>query len=205
MDRTMVKASSLANGIVFQTYSRARKISEAFYVFRSTFETLETVGYAVQPSSSSYAVFQRDDFNGTVSIRFAWLNHSGDRLFGWEETVVLNYAELMAFVRASAEADGPKKWRRLSIPPHRRQPRLVFRCNERLRECLGSKAIQRKLVKFLRDNFKWPRAERVEFYSDFVPYNFFFQEYYNGKPAMCGGVILHGQEDMAKAHYSIHT
>jgi len=107
--------------------------------------------------------------------------------------VVLDYEKLMEFVRASAEADGPNEWRCLSLPPRRKRPRLVFRCHERLRECFGNKTVRHKLVKFLRDNFKWPRTERIEFYSDYVPYSFFFREFRGDTPVMCGGVILHGQ------------
>ena len=163
-----------------------------FYVFCNTFEDLDALGYVIRCDSNSYAVFQRNDFDGTVSIQFDWLSRSGDQFVGRRETVVLDYGELMAFIQASAGNGGPKEWRCLSLPPRRKRPQLVFRCQERLRECLGNKAVRRKLVKSLRDHFQWPRAERIEFYSDFVPYSFFFQEYCGGKPAMCGGVILHG-------------
>lgn len=205
MNRTMVKMRCVADGIEFRTFSKAAGKSSGFYVFRNTFEDLEALGYAIRCDSNSYAVFRRDDFDETVSIRFDWISRSGDRLLGREETVVLDYGELMAFVQASAQADGPKEWRSLSMSPQRRLPRLVFCCAKRLRECIENKTVRHKLVKFLRDNFKWPRTERIEFYSDFVPYSFFFREYCNGKPAMCGGVILHEQDDMSKAYYSIHT
>jgi len=201
----MVKASCVADGIEFKTFSRAKGRSSGFFVFRDTFDDLAALGYVLRCDSDSYAVFRRDDTDRTVSICFDRLRSSGDRLFGWRETVVLDYEKLMEFVRASAEADGPKEWRCLALPPHRKLPRLVFRCHERLRECLGNKTVRHKLVKFLRDNFKWPRTERIEFYSDFVPYSFFFREFRGDTPVMCGGVILHGQEDMAKAYYSIHT
>ena len=205
MSRTMVKASRIADGFEFRTYSREKGLSEGFYVFRSTFEDLEQRGYAAQISSGPYAEFQRNDFDGTVKIRFVRLNRSGNRLSGEEETVVLSYGDLMAFVRISAQADGPTAWRGLDVSLRRARPRLVFRCHERLRECLDSKAVRRKLVKFLRNNFNWPYSERFEFYTDFVPYSFCFQEFCDGKNVMCGGVILHGQEDMATAYYSIHT
>lgn len=205
MNRTMVKARCVADGIEFRTFSRAKGMSSRFFVFRNTFEDLETIGYAIRCDSGSYVVFQRDDADRTVSISFDWLTVSGDQLLGWKETVTLDYEALMVFVRASTEADGPQEWRCLSLPPRRKLPRLVFRCQERLRECIGNRLIRRKLVKFLRDNFKWPRTERIEFFSDFVPYSFSFQEFRGDTPVMCGGVILHEQDDMAKAYYSIHT
>lgn len=50
--------------------------------------------------------------------------------------------------------------------------------------------------------FHW---DEIRFYNDFVPYSFFFREFRGGQPGICGGLILHGQENMAKAQYSIHT
>lgn len=205
MDRTMVIMTCVADGFEFRTFSREKGKSRDFFVFRSTFENLAAYGYTIQDALESYAVLHCDHSAGTVNLRYAWLNRSGNQLSGWEETVVLDYEKLMAFVRDSARDDGPKEWRCLTAPSRRTQPPFVFRCSERLRECLENKAVRRMLVKFLQRNFMWPRAERIEFYSDFMPYSFFFQEYCNGKPAMCGGVILHGRDDMSTAYYSIHT
>ena len=36
-------------------------------------------------------------------------------------------------------------------------------------------------------------------------YSFFFREFRGEKSCLCGGLILHGQEDMSKAYYGIHT
>ena len=62
-----------------------------------------------------------------------------------------------------------------------------------------------KLVHFLRDEFRWSRSDRIEFYDDFVPHSFVFKEFRDGQPTMTGGLILHNQDDMQKASYSIHT
>ncbi|MCH5174248.1 MAG: hypothetical protein J1D85_08610, partial [Bacteroidales bacterium] len=63
-----------------------------------------------------------------------------------------------------------------------------------------------KLGKALATNFNWPGADEVRLANDFVPYSFFFQEFRNGRPCLCGGLILHSQEeDMGKAYYGIHT
>ena len=70
--------------------------------------------------------------------------------------------------------------------------------------------VYRKLMKFLRTRFQWPDTDEIVLYGDFEPYSFLFREYRRGKggdleAAMCGGVILHGQEDMKTAYYSTHT
>lgn len=53
--------------------------------------------------------------------------------------------------------------------------------------------------------FNWPDADEIHLFNDFVLYSFFFREYRNGRLVVCGGLILHGQEDMSKAYYGIHT
>lgn len=174
MDRTLVKAACIANWIKLRTVRRGCEPLDEIAVSRDTFEALAERGYAVQIGTNTFAVFQRDDPRGTVSVRLAWLDRCGNKLSGWEEDVVLDCEKLMAFVRASAAHDGPKEWRGLSVAPRMSRPRMVFHCNERLRDCLGNRTVRHKLVKFLRDNFQWPRAERIEFYSDFVPYSFTF-------------------------------
>lgn len=54
-------------------------------------------------------------------------------------------------------------------------------------------------------NFNWPRSDEVHLYNDFTPYSFFFREFAGGRACLCGGLILHGQEDMNKAYYGLHT
>lgn len=205
MERIMVKAYCRAIGIEFRMFSRKKGRFGEMYVFRSTFKDLENHGHAVQHGSESYVMLQRDSFNKTVDVQFAWFSHKGNQFSGSEEAVTLDYEKLMAFVKSSAKSGGPREWRGLSCLPRRGRPRLVFHCHERLRECLDNKTVRRKLIKFLRNNFNWPRSEKIEFYTDFVPYSFFFQEFCGGKNVMCGGAILHGQEDMEKAYYAIHT
>lgn len=76
---------------------------------------------------------------------------------------------------------------------------------EDLHAVLENALVRRKLVRFLRDQFRWPYSERVEFYDDFMPYSFIFKEIRGGEPVMTGGLILHGQEDLEHAYYSMHT
>ena len=108
MDRIMVKVTCIADWIKFRTIRRGYEALDGIAVSRGVFEDLEAHGYAAQNGSNSFAVFRRDCFRGTVSIRLAWLNYCGRRLFGWEECVILDYEKLMAFVRDSAVPNGPK-------------------------------------------------------------------------------------------------
>ena len=108
MDRTMVKAVCIEDWIKIRTVRRGCETLDEIIVSRSVFEDLAAHGDAAQNTPDSFAVFERDDFRGTVSIRLAWLNRCGNKLSGWEENVVLNYEKSMAFVRAALSLAGHK-------------------------------------------------------------------------------------------------
>ena len=109
----------------------------------------------------------------------------------------------MEHLRESQQGE-PVVWKTFSMVL-RRQPQIVFKSRRNLHAVLENAAIRRKLIRFLRDQFRWPYSEQIEFYDDFMPYNFIFKEIQAGEPVMTGGLILHGQEDLKKAYYSIHT
>lgn len=81
----------------------------------------------------------------------------------------------------------------------------MFKSRKNLHAALANGVIRRKLIRFLRDQFRWAYAEKIEIYDDFMPYSFFFRETRGGETGLSGGIILHGQEDMKTAYYSIHT
>ena len=204
-DRTLVKASAMENCIVFRTVSRSRKSPKRFYVTRDELAKLETQTSVTTHDGWSFAILWRDAQADTLEIQFTWLSGGGHALTGWEEKVIVPYGPLAAFVQESTQEGGPQEWKALSMDFSNRSPRLVFDAKKTLHAILNNGVVRRKLVRFLRDGFNWPRSEQIRLYSDFVPYGFFFREIRDGKAIMCGGLILHGQEDMSKAYYSVHT
>ena len=80
---------------------------------------------------------------------------------------------------------------------------IVFVDKEGLRKCLENRTVRGKLARALRDNFRG--ADRVEFYHDFEAYSFMFESYRAGRSSIVGGLILHDQGNLKKAHYSVHT
>lgn len=46
---------------------------------------------------------------------------------------------------------------------------------------------------------------KVEPYDDGAPYSFFFEEVTPRGTGICGGIILHGADNLQKAQYSVHT
>lgn len=203
--RTLVKVTASENCIIFRTVNRSRKSPKRFYVTRDEFARLETQVSVTTYDGWSFAILRRNTLMDTLTIQFTWLSGSSHALTGWEETVTVPYGRLAAFVRESVQEGGPQEWKALSIDFSNRRPQLVFDAKKTLHAILNNGVVRRKLVRFLRDNFNWPYTEQIRLYSDFVPYSFFFREFRNGRAVMCGGLILHGQEDMSKAYYSVHT
>lgn len=203
-NRALVKISATKNCIGFRTVTPTEKSPHRFYVLRDSILALEAKSRVIEQDCASFAVLRRDKAGGTLSIRFVWLSGSGCQITGREETVTLPYDKLLEFMDDSATENGPKEWNTLSVEASR-TPRLIFCGQENLHDALRRKAVRRKLVRFLRDHFQWGSSDEIRFYNDFVSYSFFFREFRDGQPGMCGGLILHGQENMARAQYSIHT
>lgn len=201
---TLVKAYAEEYGIDIRTVSRSRKSPHRFYILRDALADLEHNTRIIVRDIRSFAVLYRNICAGTLEIEFNWLNGNGYNLMGWEETVVLPYEEFAAFVHNSTMG-GPSEWKTLSMDNSVRRPKLIFNSRENLHKALQNGTVRHKLVRFLRDGFQWPDAERIELRDDFMPYSFLFREIKNGKTALSGGLILHLQDDIQKSYYSIHT
>lgn len=65
--------------------------------------------------------------------------------------------------------------------------------------------LRHKLGKFLDQHFHWYNYERIVLTDDYLPYSFFFEGYMVQGTKTCGGVILHGEENIQTAKYGIHT
>ena len=116
---------------------------------------------------------------------------------GVEQTVRLRWSAFRAFLETCRQPDGPKDFKAISLDVSRR-PRLVFDGNQaNLRAAIGNAQVRHKLGKALMTNFDWPDADEIHLYNDFTPYSFFFREFRGEKSCLCGGLILHGQEDMS--------
>lgn len=204
--RTMVIATAGENCIDFRTVSLKRKSPQRFLIVREWLETLEDGRAEVVSDIHSFASLRRSEATGLLTIDFTWLNGlCGGEVHGWEESVTIPYAPLLAFMGESTRDGGSETWKHLSVCPKSR-PRLVFHDKERLRECVANKTVRGKLARALRDNFHSPCVERIDFYHDFAPYSFFFREVRNGHGSICGGLIFHNhQNDLKKAGYSVHT
>ncbi len=202
-DRTMVKLTASGDYIVFRTVSMKRK-SPHFYVRRSKLLALSEARYLID-CDGSFAKFTAEPDTDSLHITFHWIDNLGnDKFSGRRETVIIPLEESMRFVSQSAEENGPRQWYCLS-QKQSNSPHLIFHSRRNLKEAVADKTTRHKLVRFLRDHFNWYRATEIVFTDDFVPRSFFFTEYIGKMRGTVGGVILHGQENMATAEYEIHT
>lgn len=204
-DRIMLKMERINNSFAIW-YLNRDKSSPIFLADCNELLHLRDQPRVITQNMYSFITFVKKNSSDVINLGFTWLNEEGNRLVGWRDWVFLPYSKLMAFIEASVQKGGPTKGQFLSvIPDKEKHPHIVFCDTDRLRECLSRKDVRRKLLRFLRDRFQWPGREEIRFYNDFVPYSFVFQEIYNGKVGITGGLILHGQEDMDTAYYAIHT
>jgi len=191
--------------ISLRTVSRFRKSPHHFYIPCSRLAELEHTSQIIVQDIHSFAVLRRDYRAGTVEIELTWLSSDNYSVSGYKETIILPYEQMTTYLNKSILENRPVVWKALSIDLSNKRPQLVFKSRKNLLTALEDNTIRHKLVHALRDEFHWPQAEKIEFFDDFLPYSFIFWEIKNGKPAMSGGLILHQQDDISKAYYSVHT
>ena len=206
-DRILFRAHANESTIDIQTVSPRMKSPHHFYICYDEFDRLRENGRIISSDIRSFAKIELDEKHDRIAFDFTWLTgHGSDRVEGTEQRVELRWSKFQEFLDACRQPDGPKDFKAISLEPRRDRPRLVFSGSKaNLRAAVADRRIRHKLGKALMAHFNWPDADEIRIFDDFVPRSFFFREYRDGNPVMCGGLILHGQEDMAKAYYGLHT
>lgn len=202
----LVKLRGDSEFIRLRTVTRAGKqIRRTVYIKRSQILRLEQECEVVENDSSSFVILRHSAGSDTLTVILYLLQEYSDGFVkGIRQRMVLPYRKVMDFVSSCTEKDVSRDSAFLSLP-ERNTPRIVFESRKHLKEIVSNRLIRRKLSKFLRDEFHWYHATEIRLYDDFVPYSFIFRELRGDVPGIVGGVILHGQEDLPKAYYSIHT
>ena len=206
-DRIMLRAHADANTIAIRTVCARMKTAQRFLICYEEFDRLRDEGHIISSDIRSFVKIRLDKKHDRVAFDFTWLTgHGFDRVEGTEQSVDLRWSRFREFLDACRQPDGPKEFKAVSLGPRRERPCLVFAGGrENLKAAVADRRVRHTLGKALMANFHWPDADEIRLGNDFVPYSFFFREFRNGHPVMCGGLILHGQEDMSKAYYGIHT
>ena len=204
-NRIMVKATASGDCVYFKTVCRERKSPREFCFLRSELLKMRQKSFLVSKDMRSFAEIYREN-NARVVIIFNWLDedlYTGE-LKGWKQRVTLPLGTLLDFAERGGIGENPKKWTVLSLRDSF-SPRIVFVDTENLKRVVNNLTVRHKLAKFLSRNFQYYNATEIRLFNDYEPYSFFFREICGNDNGMCGGVILHGRDDLKKAKYSIHT
>lgn len=200
--KTLVKVTANGDYLSFRTITRERKSPHSFMIAKSSIGQLYQFRTTFcEYDSGSFVQMWQERLDRTVHFRFFWLCSDGSRLTGWEQTIILPYQELSDFNNGYRGS----QWTLFSLDEIQ-YPKLVFCATDNLHKAVENPIVRRKLSRFFRDNFKWRDVDEIHFYNDSTPYSFFFKEMmHDGRTGICGGVILHGQDNMKTAKYAIHT
>ena len=206
-NRTMIKLSASEDCVTLRTFSIDYHSPQGFILTEKELLELEEKRYMTVSDIRSFAKLalrKNMEQEDVLEITFTWLSDAGGgRVSGMTETVRLFYERFREFVRDS-QRNGITK-RMLSLEEHGR-PKIEFQSRKNLKAVAETKALRKKLGKFMADHFlRWKGSRQITVYDDFEPYSFFFQEQTPYGTGMCGGVILHSRENLEKAYYGIHT
>lgn len=206
--RTMMKLSASEKSVSLRTVSRGFRSPHRFIVLERELQELEEKRHVISADIHSFAQMrlERLDAQGgdVLEIRFAWLGDAADgKLSGTEEILRFPWEGIKEGIRRSRSQDGVAV-RMLSMKEGR-SPKVEFRSRENLKAVAGKRALRKKLGRFLGCHFAWKSSRRIVVSDDFMPYSFCFREERADGGGMCGGIILHGQDDLRKAYYGLHT
>ena len=197
MDRILLKMRNDGTGCWFHTVSRNRKGYKNLFISKQTAEQFTEKKAIPVFDGQHFARIQYID--NKVEIRFFWMFNTGNHTFkGYEESVQIP----REIFERTLEQEG--KYKCLS-EKGKSYPQIEFRSKNNLSSAVANKTVRKKLSHFLANKFAWPRSDKIIIYDDFVPYSFYFEEYKGDTRGLCGGIILHGKEKLATAHYEMHT
>jgi len=203
MQRILIKMDCDEKGCYIKTVSRENRTSQRFFILREEAEEVEERGRGIFQDSFSFARIwiQEDCRSGKhVRINFFWAKSGGDGCYtGRKESISIPYP---VFQEAFSGKNIHLKC--LSLP-EKRTPKIEFESRRNLKAVMEHPKLRRKLGRFLSRNFQWNGSEKIVLYDDFLPYSFTFCEYRDHGQGIVGGIILHGQEHLGTAQYSMHT
>lgn len=193
-DRIMFQAYADTHTVALRTVSARMKSPQRFLITYDELDRLRDEGRIISNDIRSFAKVRIDEKHDRITFEFTWLmGLCHDRVDGFEQDIYLRWSGFREFLDACRQPEGPKEFKAISLNPRRSRPRLVFEgARENLRAAIADRRIRHKLGKALMANFNWPDSEEIRLYDDFVDRSFFFREFRDGQPILCGGLILHG-------------
>lgn len=205
--RTLMKLSVSDNCISLRTISKGFRHDHRFLLLEKELRILEENRHMVTSDIWSFVEMHLEkagEEGDILRIEFTWLDDAGNgRVTGKIERLKVPYDRFKEGIAESRRLGGACVG--LLSMKERGNPKIEFHSMENLKEVAESPVLRKKLGKFLARHFAWKRSDKIMVYDDYVPYSFFFREERGDGRGVCGGIILHGQEDLRKAYYGIHT
>ncbi len=137
-----------------------------------------------------------------VKFQFTWLKSYGNILKGEEQTILLPIETVLLILQSDQQCHTV-----LSCQDYQKKNPIQFSSSKNLSAVAHNHIVRKKFQRFF-PKFcdTWGHDfDSVKVLDDFLPFSFFFRCYRNGQQSICGGIILHGQEDLKKSYYEIHT
>lgn len=113
--RTLVYMIFREDYVGLRTVSRSKKSPHRFYISRHKLEELEHRLEVIACDIHSFAVLRRDIYAGTLEIAFTWLGGDKNSLFGYQDTIILPYDEMVEHLHKSVLESEPIVWKVLSV------------------------------------------------------------------------------------------
>ena len=207
--RTMLKLTASEDSISLRTVSRGFRSPHRFVVLETELQELEVKRHIISSDIRSFAEMHlvkagMEGKGDMLVIRFAWLNDSAEgKLSGTEETLQFQWEVFREKITESRSLEGAAVG--LLSMKSQGNPAIEFHSGRNLKAVAGKRILRKKLGKFLSCHFAWKGSRKITVTDDFVPYSFFFREERSNGAGICGGIILHNQENLKKARYEIHT
>lgn len=200
---TMIKIIGSEGRMSLRTISRTFRSPHSFIVLNKDLEKLEKEKHLIVKDILSFAELrycEDKDQKKVIKITFWWMEGAADQEYTVQrENVCLPYD---AF-RLALQQPGSEQ-RMLSVSKQT-FPKFEFQSRKHLKEIVKQPGLKHKFTKFLVTKMHWANYERIVLYDDFMPYSFVFDGYTPYGVGLCGGIILHGQEQMETSYYCIHT
>jgi hypothetical protein len=216
--RTMVKFRKQDDKLVIHTVARDNdKIfrykgkSDRFFFYKElVLKAIQTGKAIIDKDIRNFAEVSVFEVHNIIRFSITWIKSSSMQtpFVAKQEDIYIEFGKFLDWLYSDDEEYSALDKR------NARPNKVVFTESgmKKVREVLSSQVVKRKFVKALSKNFFFgssTEGRRIEFFSDFLDFSFYWRELINGKQCMTGGLILHRDfkdpENLSKAHYSIHT
>ena len=204
---TLIEVCFRGDLLTLRTISRKHK-SNRFVLTQEEIVSFLRNGRLIAKDLYSFAELKQKEKR--VEVRFSWLDMKANQLSGRDEFVVLP-EEFIYLAREFATGwRDENETRRLYLSTDQANyVHIRFNSRRNLHNVTQDKVLRNKLANFLKNNFKWPSRgpnHEIAIFDDVGPYFFGFEERLNGRPGICGGIILHNPDgDLKRSYYCLHT